>query len=129
MYFLTNCVILDESAFHVNMDHAWNWSRKGIPAVVTVSTTRARIATTLGTIFSSGLIKLSLRIPKPNKKRKSGQKFGYLSTGTITRHSFSFLKSILDKVDEYPQIKGHSLAMANACIHKSKNIAKYIMSE
>ena len=36
MDFLTNLVILDESAFHINMKRTRAWSKKGTPAVVTV---------------------------------------------------------------------------------------------
>ncbi|KAL1929158.1 hypothetical protein VTP01DRAFT_2217 [Rhizomucor pusillus] len=77
------------------------WSKKGPPAVVTVPTTRANTNTILGAISASGLIKVSLRIPKPSKKRRAGQESGYLSTG-------------------------HYLVMDNTPIHKSEDIPKYI---
>ncbi|KAL1927795.1 hypothetical protein VTP01DRAFT_3616 [Rhizomucor pusillus] len=75
-----------------------------------------------------GLIKVSLRIPKPSKKRKAGQESGYLSTGTVMGHYLSFLKDTLDEMDKYPQMKGHYLVMHNAPIHNSEDIAKYITS-
>ncbi|KAL1931427.1 hypothetical protein VTP01DRAFT_9569 [Rhizomucor pusillus] len=124
MDFLTNYVFLDESAFHINMKRTRAWSKKGTAAVVTVPTTRAKTTTILGAISASGLIKVSLRIPKPSKKRKAGQESGCLSTGTVTGHYISFLK----EMDKYPQVKGHYLVMDNAPIHKSEDIAKYITS-
>ncbi|KAL1931415.1 hypothetical protein VTP01DRAFT_9557 [Rhizomucor pusillus] len=126
MHFLTNCVFIDESAFHINMKRTRAWSKKGAPAVVTVPTTRAKTTTIMGAISASGLINVSLRIPKPNKKRKGGQEAEYLSIGTVTGHYISFLKDTLDEMDKYPQMKGHYLVMDNSPIHTSKDIAKYI---
>ncbi|KAI9365841.1 hypothetical protein BD770DRAFT_439063 [Pilaira anomala] len=83
MNFLTNCVFLDESPFHINMKRTRAWS-------------------TVGAIISaSGLIKVSVRIPSPSKKRKAGQEYGILSTGTtVTGHYISFLKETLDEMDK-----------------------------
>ncbi|KAL1931091.1 hypothetical protein VTP01DRAFT_10228 [Rhizomucor pusillus] len=53
MDFRTNCVFLDESAFHVNMKRSMAWSKKGSPAVVTVPKTRAQTTTILGAISAS----------------------------------------------------------------------------
>lgn len=64
MDFLTNCAFLDEPAFHINMKRTRAWSKKGIPAIITVSTTRAKTMAILGAIFASSLIKVSLRIPR-----------------------------------------------------------------
>ncbi|KAL1933804.1 hypothetical protein VTP01DRAFT_7894 [Rhizomucor pusillus] len=128
MDFLTNCVFLHESAFHINMKRTRAWSKKSTPAVVTVPTTRAKTTTMLGAISASSLIKVSLRIPKPVKKRKAEQESGYVSAGTVTGHYISFLEDTLDEMDKYPQMKGHYLVMDNAPIHKSDDIAKYITS-
>ncbi|KAL1926452.1 hypothetical protein VTP01DRAFT_5781 [Rhizomucor pusillus] len=95
--------------------------RKETPAVVTVPTTRAKTTTILGAISASGLIKVSLRIPKPVNKRKAGQESGYVSTGTVTGHYISFLKDTLDEMDKYPQMEGRYLVMDNAPIHKSED--------
>jgi hypothetical protein len=43
MDFMTNCVFLDESAFHINMKRSMAWSRKGTSAIVTVPTTEVKI--------------------------------------------------------------------------------------
>ncbi|KAL1927621.1 hypothetical protein VTP01DRAFT_3858 [Rhizomucor pusillus] len=125
MNFLTNCVFLDKSAFHINMKRTRAWSKKGVPAVVTVPTTRAKTTSILEAISASGLIKVSLRIPKanPNKKRKLDKEYEVLSTGTVTGHYISFLKETLDEMDKYPQMKGHYLVMDNAPIHTNKDIA------
>lgn len=68
------------------------WSKKGTPVIVTVPTTRAKITTILGAISPSGLVKVSLRIPRPVKKRKAGQKSGHVSSGTVTGHYISFFE-------------------------------------
>ncbi|OAD81086.1 Homeodomain-like DNA binding domain-containing transcription factor [Phycomyces blakesleeanus NRRL 1555(-)] len=52
--FMTNCVFLDESAFHINLKCSMAWSKKGSPAVVTVPKTRAKTTTILGSISAQG---------------------------------------------------------------------------
>ena len=126
MNFLTNCVFLDESPFHINMKRTRAWSTVGTPAVVTVPTTRAKTTTVLGAISASGLIKVSVRIPSPSKKRKAGQESGILSTGTVTGHYISLSKETLDEMDKHPHMKGHYLIMDNAPIHTPNDIAKYV---
>ncbi|KAL1933710.1 hypothetical protein VTP01DRAFT_7800 [Rhizomucor pusillus] len=111
----------------IHIRTAQRWAKqKGDPAVVTVPTTRVKTTTILGAISAAGLIKVSVRIPKPNKKGKADQKSEYISTGTVTGHYISFLKDTLDEMDNYPHMKGHYLVMDNAPIHRSKDIAKYI---
>ncbi|KAG0752645.1 hypothetical protein G6F62_012215 [Rhizopus arrhizus] len=130
MDFTTNCVFLDESAFHINLKRSMAWSKKGSPAVVTVPKTRAKTTTILGVISAQGLIKCSLRLPQPpsNKKRKRGEDIGRVSKGTVTGHYVSFLKATMDEMDQYPHMKGHYLVMDNAPIHTSVDIAKYVES-
>ncbi|OAD67335.1 hypothetical protein PHYBLDRAFT_63665 [Phycomyces blakesleeanus NRRL 1555(-)] len=62
----------------------WIRKRKGTPAVVTVTKTRATTTTILGTISAEGLIKCSLRLPQPpsNKKRKRGDGIECVNKGT-----------------------------------------------
>ncbi|KAG1175417.1 hypothetical protein G6F70_009244 [Rhizopus microsporus] len=116
------------SAFHIDMKRTRAWSKKGTPAIVTVPTTRAKTTAILGAISASGLIKVSLRVQRPVKKRKTGQKSGYVSSGIVTGYHISFLKDTLDEMDQYPHMKGHCLIMDNAPIHKSEDIVKYATS-
>ena len=60
------------------------WSKEGSPAVVTVSNTRAITISTLNAISASGLIKVRLRVPRRNNKRKTGQESEGLNTGAVT---------------------------------------------
>lgn len=62
--FTTNCVFLYESAFHTNLKRSMAWSRKGTPAIVTMPTTKANATSILGAISATGLINVSLRVPK-----------------------------------------------------------------
>ncbi|KAG1439556.1 hypothetical protein G6F46_014034 [Rhizopus delemar] len=126
--FTTNCVFLDESAFHINLKRGMAWSKKGTPAIVTVPTTKANTTSILGAISATGLINVSLRVPKRIKKRKLGSETNAYSTGTVTGHFLSFLKATLDEMDKYPELKGHYLVMDNAPIHSSTDIGKYIHS-
>ncbi|KAG0945437.1 hypothetical protein G6F29_004602 [Rhizopus arrhizus] len=123
MNFLTNCVSLDESAFDINMKRSRAWSTKGTRAVVTRPTTRANTTSILGAISAAGLIAVGVKKPRPAKKRKSD---GYISSGTVTGHYISFLKTTLDEMDEHPHMKGHYIVMNNAPIHNHENIKKYI---
>lgn len=128
MDFTTNCVFLDESAFHINLKRGMAWSKKGTPAIVTVPTTKANATSILGAISATGLINVSLRVPKRIKKRKLGRETDGYSVGTVTGHYLSFLKATLDEMDKYPEMKGHYLVMDNAPIHSSIDIGKYIHS-
>ncbi|RCH89437.1 hypothetical protein CU097_009794 [Rhizopus azygosporus] len=126
--FTTNCVFLDESAFHINLKRGMAWSKKGTPAIVTVPTTKANATSILGGISASGLINVSLRVTKRTKKRKLENAANGYSIGTVTGHYLSFLKAALDEMDKYPEMKGHYLVMDNAPIHSSADIGKYIHS-
>jgi hypothetical protein len=87
---MTNCVFLDESAFHINLKRGMAWSKKGTPTMVTVPTTKANATSILGAISATGLINVSLRIPKRIKKRKLGRETDGYSIGTVTGHYLSF---------------------------------------
>ncbi|KAG1137106.1 hypothetical protein G6F37_011480 [Rhizopus arrhizus] len=99
MNFLKNCVLLDESAFDINMKRSRAWSRKGTRTIVTRPTTRANTTSILGAIST---------------------------VGTLTSHYISFLKMALNEMDKYPHMKGHYIVMDNAPIHTNENIKKYI---
>ncbi|KAG1229975.1 hypothetical protein G6F68_006275 [Rhizopus microsporus] len=66
--------------------------------------------------------------PPSDKKRKRGDGVGHVSKGTVTGHYISFLKAIMDEMDQYPHMKGHYLVMDNIPLHTSEDIAKYIES-
>ena len=95
----TNCVFLDESAFHINLKRSMAWSKKCSSAVATVPKTRSKTTIILGAISSQRLIKCSLRLPHllPNKKRKRGEDAGRMSKWTVTGHYVSFLKAMMEK--------------------------------
>ncbi|KAG0768150.1 hypothetical protein G6F33_003026 [Rhizopus arrhizus] len=126
--FTTNCVFLDESAFHINLKRGMAWSKKDTPAVVTVPMTKAKATSILGAISATGLINVSLRVSKRIKKRKLGCEADGYSIGTVTGHYLSFLKATLDEIDKDLEMKGHYLVMDNAPIHSSIDIGKYIHS-
>ncbi|KAL9536687.1 hypothetical protein PS6_011831 [Mucor atramentarius] len=104
------------------------WSKKGTPVIVTVPTTKANATSILGVISATGLINVSLRVPKRIKKRKLGRATDGYSTGTVTGHYLSFVKATLDEMDRYPEMMGHYPVMDNAPIHNSTDIGKYINS-
>ncbi|KAG1164952.1 hypothetical protein G6F36_013604 [Rhizopus arrhizus] len=126
--FTTNCVSLDEAAFHINLKRGMAWSKKGTSAIVTVPTTKANATSILGAISATGIINVSLRVPKCIKKRKLGREIDGYSIETVTGHYLSFLKATLDEMDKYPKMKGYHLVMNNAPIHSSIDIGKYIHS-
>ncbi|KAG1461875.1 hypothetical protein G6F56_005630 [Rhizopus delemar] len=99
------------------------WSNKGARAIVTRPTTRANTVSILDAISASGLITVGVKKPRPVKKRKSD---GYISSGTVTDHYISFIKTTLDEMDKHPHMKDHCVVMDNAPIHTHENIKKYI---
>ena len=87
---MTNCVFLDESAFHINLKRGMAWPKKGTPAIVTVSTTKANATSILGALSTIGLINVILRVPTRIKKRKLGRAGDGYILGTVTGHYLSF---------------------------------------
>ncbi|CAO3701945.1 unnamed protein product [Rhizopus stolonifer] len=74
MDYLSNCVFIDETAFHINMKRSVAWSKKGERAVVVVPKTRAKTTTILGAISPYGVVNIRVRRPKvqaSSKKRKT----------------------------------------------------------
>ncbi|KAG1451367.1 hypothetical protein G6F46_008779 [Rhizopus delemar] len=128
MDFITNRVFLDDSVFHINLKRCMAWSKKRIPAIVTVPITKANATSILDAICATGLINVSLRIPKRIKRRNFGRKTDGYSIGTVTGHYLSFLKTTLDEMNKYPEMKGHYLVMDNAPIHSLTDIGKHIHS-
>ncbi|EIE86653.1 hypothetical protein RO3G_11364 [Rhizopus delemar RA 99-880] len=123
MNFLTNCLFLDRSAFDINMKCSRAWSNKGTHAIVTRPTMRTNTTPILGVISASGLITVGIKKPRPVKKRKAD---GCISSGTVTGHYISFLKTTLDGMDKHPHMKGHYIVMDNVPIHMHENIKKHI---
>lgn len=64
MDFVSNCVFIEETAFHINMKHNYAWSGKGKRAVVTVPKTRAKTTTIIGVISPFGIVNVKVKLPK-----------------------------------------------------------------
>ncbi|CEG84661.1 hypothetical protein RMATCC62417_18430 [Rhizopus microsporus] len=133
MYYMSNCVFIDESGFNINMNCSIAWVKKGERAIVTVPKTRANNITILGAIASYGVVNISVRRPKraePSKKRKVGGAAAPATSkgkgGTVTGCYFNFVAATLDVLDLHEQFKGHYIVMDNAPIHTHQNIQKYI---
>jgi hypothetical protein len=131
MDYTSNCVFIDESAFHINLKRTYARSKKGTPAIVKVPKTRAKTTTIMGAISAKGVIKVSVRLPKAptNKKRKvdeSSKKTDSGGGGTKSGHYFNFIKSCLDVMDKHEEFKGNYLIMDNAPIHTNGDIQNYI---
>jgi transposase len=134
MDYMSNCVFIDEAAFHINMKRSFAWSKVGTRAVVPVPKTRARTTTILGAICPAGVVNITVRRPKAqvaSKKRKTTEgssSTAKKNTGTVTGHYFNFISSTMDIMDKHEQFKGYYLIMDNAPIHTNDNIQKYIES-
>lgn len=130
MDFTSNCVFIDEAAFHINMKRNYAWSGKGKRAVVNVPKTRAKTTTIIEAISSFGIVNVKVKLPRvtePSKKRKATSGPVEASKGgTVTGHYFNFVASTLDVMDKYEQFKDHYLVTDNAPIHKNKDIRIYI---
>jgi hypothetical protein len=133
MNYATNCVFIDEAAFHINLKRGFSWSKKGTRSIVEVPKTRAKTTTIMGVVSAHRAVKVSVRLLKalpPNKKRKkgSGTKAAADKGGTKGGHYFNIIKSCLDEMDKHDIFKGNFLIMDNAPIHMNKDIQDYIES-
>ena len=132
----TNCIFIDESAFHINLKRNFAWSKKGARAIVKVPKTRAKTTTILGAISPYGVVNIQVRRPRssvPSKKRKIAGDTAKATVmtgkgGTVTGHYFNFIAKTIDILDKHPQFKGHYLVMDNAPIHTNEDIRKYVES-
>ncbi|KAI7861490.1 hypothetical protein BDF14DRAFT_1887119 [Spinellus fusiger] len=72
MDYMSNCVFIDEVAFHINMKHTFAWSKLGTCAVVKVPRTRAKTTTIMGETSAQGLVNIKVRQPQmlPVSKKK-----------------------------------------------------------
>ncbi|CEP20029.1 hypothetical protein [Parasitella parasitica] len=64
MDYLSNCVFIDEAAFHINMKRSVAWSKVGTRAVVKVPKTRAKAITILGATSAFGVVNIKVRQPR-----------------------------------------------------------------
>lgn len=72
MGYFSNCVFIDEAAFHINMKRSFAWSKVGTRAAVKVPKARAK-TTILGAISPHGHVNIEarrLRVMPASKKRK-----------------------------------------------------------
>jgi transposase/transposase-like protein len=131
MDYQSNCIFIDESAFHINLSRTMAWSQKGTRAVVVQPKTRAKTTTILGAISSHGIINIKVRIPyteSSKKRRITGEPKAKKTVGTVTGHYFNFIYDTLEVLDRHEQFKGHYLLMDNAPIHSSEQIRRLIES-
>ncbi|CEP11947.1 hypothetical protein [Parasitella parasitica] len=119
MDYLSNCVFVDEAAFHINMKRA---------------ETRAMTTTILGAISPFGVVKRFGATSKGNGSIQTRKTAGSSRTvdkatskrGTVTGHYFNFLSSTMDVLDRHEMFKDNYIVMDNAPIHQHENIRKHI---
>ncbi|EIE76173.1 hypothetical protein RO3G_00879 [Rhizopus delemar RA 99-880] len=129
MDFNSNCVLIDESAFDINMRPPTARSARGTPVIITTPTTRAISHTILGAICPMGVVNMEIRVPLKSKrikvagsrKRKSPAAKKPATGGTNSGHYDRFMNLTLDEMDKYPEMKGFYLVMDNSPIHDKKS--------
>ncbi|KAG1056780.1 hypothetical protein G6F43_001349 [Rhizopus delemar] len=127
--FLTNCVFINESAFHINMRRSLAWSRKGNSTAANTPANKAKATTIFGAISASRLIKVTLGMPQLAKEAIIDYQSAESNRGSIVAgHYLNFIKSTLDEMDKHPEMKGYYLVMDNAPVHNLKDIGEYVNS-
>ncbi|KAG1142638.1 hypothetical protein G6F38_007600 [Rhizopus arrhizus] len=133
MDYLSNCIFIDEAAFHIDMKRTVAWSKIGSCAEVVIPKTRAKTTTILGAISPYGVINVKVRKPRAvnkNKKRKSGGGKAIINTqsrgGTVTDHYFNFMCDTMNVLDKHEEFKDCHIVMDNAPNHKNADIEKEI---
>ncbi|KAG1149589.1 hypothetical protein G6F37_000633 [Rhizopus arrhizus] len=130
--FMSNCVFIDESAFHINMKHTCVGFRKEEPAIVTVTKIRARTITILGAISTFGVINVKITKPKAAKSSKKRKLAGSNAMKSNQQgeggHYFDFVASIMDTMNQYDEIKNNYITMDNVSIHTYQNTKNCIES-
>jgi hypothetical protein len=122
MDYLSNCIFINEAAFHINMKRTVAWSKIGSRAELIIPKTRAKTTTILGAISLYGVINVKARKPRAvnqNKKRKAGG-------STVTGHYFNFICDTMDVLDKHKELKDCCIVMDKAPIHKNADIEKEI---
>jgi hypothetical protein len=69
--YMNNCVFIDESGFHANLNRTQGWSPKGNRANVKVLIAKANTISILGAVSAKGAIKVYLRKPYHQLKKNS----------------------------------------------------------
>ncbi|KAG0807782.1 hypothetical protein G6F17_010171 [Rhizopus arrhizus] len=133
MDYLSNCIFIDEAAFHIDMKKTVAWSKISSRAEVAIPKTRAKTTTILGAISPYGAINMKVRKPRAVnqiKKRKAGGGKAVINTqsrgGTVTGHYFNFICDTMDILDKHEEFKDCYIVMDNAPIHKNADIEKEI---
>lgn len=81
MDYQNNCILIDESAFHINLSCSMTCFKRGAGAVVAQSKARAKTTIKLGKISSQVSINIKMRMSYEQsfKKRKVTAKYLYLT--------------------------------------------------
>ncbi|KAI8094119.1 hypothetical protein BDF21DRAFT_394589 [Thamnidium elegans] len=71
----SNCVFIDEAAFHISLKRCFSWSKFGTRAIVKTPKTKPKMTTILGAISPYGVVNVKFRMPKvatvASKRRKA----------------------------------------------------------
>ena len=141
MSFLKNCIFIDESGFHINMNRSGAWTGKRETPVAKVENPRAVLHTILRAISAYAVVNISIRTPSApttqlapvevGKKRKLDNRKPQKPKPkrTTTDHYFRFLSDTLDILDDYEYIQSSCIIMDNAPIHKRANIQEMIENQ
>lgn len=92
--FESNCIFIDELAFHINMKRSMGWAPKGERAVTKTPLARAQTTTILGAISPFGVVSVKVKRPyeaSSNKRKLPSTSNAIKNTGTTTGHYFNFI--------------------------------------
>ncbi|CEI88819.1 hypothetical protein RMCBS344292_03196 [Rhizopus microsporus] len=131
----SNCILIDESVFYINLKRIMAWPKVGERAITETPKTRAKTITILGAISPFGVVdvKVSRSYETSSKKRKlpgkaqASDSQAIKTTCTVAGHYFNFVASTIDVLDQHEQFKDCYILMDNCPIHNSEDIPRYVV--
>lgn len=128
IYFMNECVFLDEAGFNRSMHRSYGWSEAGTPCRIDVQTKGANVSI-LGTICSSGIIALPrkevvLTAMSGKRTRTTEKAQDPKKKGTTSSDFLEYIEQVLTTLDA-ANLSYKYLVLDNASFHKAALVEEW----